>query len=70
MQHSVGDFFNRTTYTGDRSPGISSTGNSMAWAEAWGVALLMAQLWVLASVAAWQLPMLLQWGWPLAWRSA
>ncbi len=25
MQHSVCDFFNRTTYTGDRSPGISST---------------------------------------------
>ena len=41
----------------------------MVWAEAWGVALLMAQLWVLASVVAWELPMLLQWGWPLAWRS-
>ena len=41
----------------------------MVWAEAWGVALLTAQLWVLASVVAWELPMLLQWGWPLAWRS-
>jgi hypothetical protein len=30
----------------------------MAWAEAWGAALLMAPLWVLASVAAWLLPML------------
>ena len=43
----------------------------MVWAEAWGVALLMAQLWVLASVVAWQLPMLLQWGCGVAvrWRS-
>ena len=38
----------------------------MVWAEAWGVALLMAQTWVLASVVAWELPMLLQWGWRLA----
>ena len=43
----------------------------MAWAEAWGAALPMAPTWVLASVAAWQsaMPMLLQWGWQLAWRS-
>ena len=32
----------------------------MAWAEAWGAALLMAQLWVLASVAALLSAMLLQ----------
>jgi hypothetical protein len=32
----------------------------MAWAEAWGAALPMAPTWALASVAAWQLPMLLQ----------
>ena len=37
----------------------------MAWAEALGAALLMAPLWVLASVAAWECPMLLPWGWPL-----
>ena len=30
-------------------------------AEAWGAALLMAPTWVLASVAAWRLPMLLRW---------
>ena len=29
----------------------------MAWAEALGAALLMAPLWVLASVAAWECPM-------------
>ena len=40
-------------------------GNAMAWAKALGAALLMAPLWVLASVAAWECPMLLPWGWPL-----
>ena len=43
--------------------------DSMASAEAWGAALRMAPTWALASVVAWELPMLLQWGWPLAWRS-
>lgn len=41
----------------------------MAWAEAWGAALRMVLTWVLASGAAWPLPMLLQWGWLLAWGS-
>ena len=41
----------------------------MALAEAWGAALPMAPTWVLASAVAWPLPMLLQWGWLLAWRS-
>ena len=43
--------------------------NSTAWAEAWDAALATAPTSVLASVAASLLPMLLQWGWPLAWRS-
>ena len=34
--------------------------NSRAAAEAWGAALPMAPTWVLASVAAWPLPMLLR----------
>ena len=59
----------RLPITGDRSPEISGTAKSRAWAEAWGAALAMAPTWVLASVAAWLLPMLLQWGWLLAWRS-
>ena len=41
----------------------------MAAAEAWDAALPMAPTWVLASVVAWPLPKLLQWGWLLAWRS-
>ena len=41
----------------------------MGAAEAWGAPLAMAPTWALASVAAWQLPMPLQWGWLLAWRS-
>jgi hypothetical protein len=43
----------------------------MAWAEAWGAALPMAPTWVLGSVAVWlsAMPMPLQWGWLLAWRS-
>jgi len=40
-------------------------GNARAWAKALGAALLMASLWGLASVAAWELSMLLPWGWPL-----
>jgi hypothetical protein len=42
---------------------------SRAWAEVWAAALLLAPTWALASVAAWPLPMLLQWGWLLVWRS-
>jgi len=44
---------------------------SMAAAEAWDAALPMAPTWVLGSVAVWlsAMPMLLQWGWLLAWRS-
>ena len=59
----------RLPITGGRSPEISGTTKSRAWAEAWGAALEMAPTWVLASAAAWPLPMLLQWGWLLAWRS-
>ena len=46
--------------TGDRSPEIFRRVKSMASAEAWGAALRMAPTWVLASVAAWRLPMPLQ----------
>ena len=58
----------------NRSPGtdhqeIFCREKSRAWAEAWGAALAMALIWALASVAASPLPMLLQWGWLLAWRS-
>jgi hypothetical protein len=41
----------------------------MAAAEAWDAALPLAQTWVMGSVAAWPLPMLLQWGWLWAWPS-
>ena len=56
VRHSVGDFLNRTTYTGDRSPEIFGTAKSMAAAEAWDAALPLAPTWVLASVAALPLP--------------
>ena len=39
-------------YTGHRSPRIFGRAKTMASAEAWGAALLMAQTWVLASVVA------------------
>jgi hypothetical protein len=42
----------------------------MAAAEAWDAALPMGPTWVLASVVAWPLPRLLQWGWLLAWGSS
>jgi hypothetical protein len=38
----------------------------MGAAKAWAAALPMAPTWALASVAAWPLPRLLQWGWLLA----
>jgi hypothetical protein len=37
---------------------ICVDGNARVWAKALAAALLMAPLWVLASVAAWELPML------------
>ena len=57
------------TYTGDRSPEISDTARSRVWEEAWDAALLLAPTWASASVGAWPLPTLLQWGWLLAWPS-
>ena len=42
--------YNRSPLT-DHEKTLGSV-KSMAWAEAWGAALLMAQLWVLTSVAA------------------
>ena len=53
----------------DRSPEIFGREKSRAWAKAWGAALAMAPTGVLASAAASPLPMLLQWGWLLAWGS-
>jgi len=41
--------YNRSAVTNQKTLGSVKT---MAAAEAWGAALLMAQLWVLASVAA------------------
>ena len=71
----VGPVFNRhhrcrlQPIADDRSPEIFGREKSRAWAKAWGAALAMAPTGVLASAAASPLPMLLQWGWLLAWGS-
>ena len=59
--------YNRSPVT-DHKKTLGSV-KSMAAAEVWGAALPLAPTWVLASVAASPLPLLLLWGWPLAWRS-
>jgi hypothetical protein len=47
-----------TTITGQRLQDAVGSVKPMAWAEASDAALPMVPLWVLASVAAWLLPML------------